>query len=346
LIAFRVRAIKKISQRYSKAYQAVRECKIAVKLNPRRITRAHLRSGQLRGYRVKLKYASRALPILLAACLSLLLATSTELIADSLVVPQTAETVALPPAQAQALRVYLGSRAEIRLLPLEIQRMLLAGAPRGFRADCDAVVNSWGAPAHDTAVLSVRVLGWTSPDELWLAYRCGSHLLDLRTYYSERLALFRPSSPAVRFLALDDRSIGSVSNPVLYHLKFAEALKLMHADAASFLIDANSENPCCPGPTGFAEERLVVIAGKPAEMRQVLSITTLRRLRGLEDSARESGSVYRAHLSFRRDARGLVNAILVYFHENLNGKLGRAGLLRYQWNPSREIFEGRMPRTP
>jgi hypothetical protein len=247
--------------------------------------------------------------------------------------------VVLSSVEAQKLRVYLGRRLKIQLLPLEVQRMLLTGAPRGFREACDAMVNSWGAPAHGTALPSVRALGRTSPDEVWLAYRCGSSLLDLRAYYSERLALFRPASAVIQFFGLDRDSIGSISSPLLYRVKLGEAIKLPHTDAASFLIYAGGEKPGARARAGVTEERLLVIAVRPAEMRQVLSITTMRGHRERDGSAPEIDRVYRARFAFKRDAMGRVIAIPVYFHENLNGRLRRSGMLLYKWNPSSETFE-------
>jgi hypothetical protein len=279
-------------------------------------------------------YPFRPISMIGAVCLPLLLAASTTSVAEAPVIPQTGETVVLSSVEAQKLRVYLGRRLKIQLLPLEVQRMLLTGAPRGFREACDAMVNSWGAPAHGTALPSVRLLGRTSPDEVWLAFRCGSRLRDLRAYYSERLALLTPARALIRFFDLGSESIGKISSPLLYRVKLGEAIKLPRTDAASFLIYADSESPPSRGPPGVTEERFLVIAGKSAEMRQVLSIMTIHRH---HESAIDT--IYRARLGFKRDATGRVTAISVYFHESLNGRLRRAGMLLYKWNPLSETFE-------
>jgi hypothetical protein len=105
--------------------------------------------------------------------------------------------------------------------------MLLRGAPAGWAASCEAKINGWGAAAKGTTRLSVRIVARTSPDEVWLAYRCGSRLLDLRRHYSERLGLFMPAKGTIQYFALDE--MAGIGAGMLSRIKVTEGMRVENA---------------------------------------------------------------------------------------------------------------------
>ena len=113
----------------------------------------------------------------------------------------------------------------------------------------------------------------------------------------------------------------------------------MKTRAASFFVYQDNEEPSAHLPGTFAEERFVAIAGTPGRLRKVLSITTMRQSHYRADSGGDIKYVYRARLSFMRDASGRLSTIASYSHETLNGKLTGSWVEQYKWNPVRRGFD-------
>jgi len=261
---------------------------------------------------------------------------------------QRDETIQLSPKEAHQLALYFRSPVVSPVMPPVVKQILIAAAPPQFKPECNVMVSGWGRVAAGSASVSVRLIG---PGEggIWVAYRCGSRLLDLTQYYDERLAMIEPGT--LRFFALEPGRAGHAHDPILYyHVNFAEQLKLTGASASSFFVFATSEQPGAQDARGDAEDRLLIIAETPAGIRPVLDLTTARWqiVRQIvrkdsdmrKDSARNAHAIsYRAHLGFERDTNGRLVAITDRFEEHPpGGGLPRIGILRYVWDAAAGSF--------
>jgi hypothetical protein len=232
------------------------------------------------------------------------------------------------------------------LMPLTLssEAMLLKAAP-GLTSSCKAIVNGWGALARGRAEVTVRELGRT-PSVLWMAYRCASGDTRLSKYYTERMAALDPAAGVIRFFRLDygdnDRAGSKSAPPVLYHVAFAEALKLRGgADAASFFVYADGDDP----NGGIAEDRLLIIAGGRGSMRPALSLLTMRKRTISANGGAAHLVIYRTRLEYVHDADGRVAAIVAYRRAGSTGfEPARPIATRYVWNPRGGFEPHREPR--
>jgi hypothetical protein len=236
---------------------------------------------------------------------------------------------------AKRLKALFASDKGVGLMP-DAAAMLAKAAP-GLAPSCDAMVNGWGAAARDTGVLTVREIGRT-PGIVWIAYRCASGDQRFSRDYTERIAAFDPASGALRFFSLDadDEKAGGGNSaaPALYHVAFAEALKLRGgADAASFFVYADGDSPGSRVANPIAEDHLLIIAGIGASMRPALSLLTMRKRTARANGGTVHVVTYRARLQYVHDANGSLSAVVAYRRAGVAGhEPARSVAMRYVWD--------------
>lgn len=270
-------------------------------------------------------------------------------------IAQAAEPISF--AQADGLiRLGTGDTQRLKALAaaddvapiMPVSAALLIKAAPGLASSCDALVNGWGMIARETASVTVRELGRT-PGMLWIAYRCSSSDTRLSKYYTERMAALDSAADAIRFFSLDcgdDERARSRPAPVLYHVAFAEAMKLRGgADAASLFVYADDDNPDGDIAQPVAEDRLLIIAGRGASMRPALSLLTMRKRKVSANGGEAHLVIYRARVEYVHDADGSLAAVVLYRRAGSAGfEPARPLAIRYVWTPRGGFKSYREPR--
>ncbi len=249
--------------------------------------------------------------------------------------PQRPLIVKLGNEAAVPARNQFGSPAGFGELPSSLEQILVASLPADFRDACREMIGAWGDNFAHTAEWRVFELH-RQPKQVWLAFRCGSHLPDYGQHYDERLALLRLDAATLEFLP---NGPDADNDSALYHLEFAELPPIKGTEATAFRVTQPGENPCCDGGDKVSEERLVVYTDSPHGIVEALSAVTRREVYSHDDIEGDAETVYHAQVSFERDAQGRVTSAAATFREEVNGKLQRSGTLRYRWNPTAYRFE-------
>jgi hypothetical protein len=253
--------------------------------------------------------------------------------------------IVLSAGDARRLKAWSAS-SDSAEMPLDASGLLLKAMP-GLAQSCDAMIGGWGAPARKTAITTVRELGQT-PGTIWIAYRCASDDPRLRRYYTERMAALDPARGALRFFRLGRGEEAGVKSPApaLYHVAFAEALKLRGGvGAASFFVYTDRDNPGRAIASPIEEDRLLIVAGDGASMRPALSLLTMRKRTIRADGGMVHAVTYRARLEYEHDANGELSAIVAYRRAGSAGSEPRRPVaMRYVWNPRAGFELARQPR--
>jgi len=252
--------------------------------------------------------------------------------------------IVLSASDARRLKAWSAS-GDSAEMPLDASGLLLKAMP-GLAQSCDAMIDGWGAPARETAVTTVRELGQT-PGTIWIAYRCASDDPRLRRYYTERMAALDPARGALRFFRLGGGEEAGVKSPspALYHVAFAEALKLRGGiGAASFFVYADGDTPGGAIASPIQEDRLLIVAGDGVSMRPALSLLTMRKRTIRTDGGVVHAVTYRARLEYEHDGNGQLSAIVAYRRAGSAGsEPKRPVAMRYVWNPRTGFELGRRP---
>lgn len=261
--------------------------------------------------------------------------------------PQIRQTIRLTEGTEAAAREYFSHPSSANELSGDLQDLLVKSLPDNLGGACGALMETWGQEAVGTGYWRVRVLSQQG-QQVWLAFRCGSHLHDLADYYDERLALLRPDAGTLELVPLA-RDADNDSD--LYRLEFDQLFAFGGGTAAAFQVLNDSKNPCCDGGASVTEEKMIAYADSPQGISQILSVVTLHDLYNHDDECGDSETIYKAEVKLERDAHNQVTAATATFSEEVNAIVEkgatsepqrisqRTGALHYRWNPASFRFD-------
>ena len=186
-------------------------------------------------------------------------------------------------------------------------------------------------------------------DQVWLAFRCGSHAPEYEKDYDERPALLRLDTGKLEFFPLGE---DAENDSTLYHLEFSEFLPLEGVQGVAFKVTEPAGNPCCAGPDSRSGESWRVFADSPHGVAELLSVVTARDDSSHSDEPEvDTETAYRAQITLARDAQNRVREVAATFRDevkditwegakaNPHTVSERSGTLRYRWNPASLLFE-------
>ncbi|MGH7948011.1 MAG: hypothetical protein ACREQF_02155 [Candidatus Binataceae bacterium] len=261
-----------------------------------------------------------------AALASLLCAGSAE---ARLNLSQNKESFKLSTPGAGAFREYLATEpGPNHLIPSDVTRALTSDLPARLRDSCAEAVDGWRTGAGPTAGITLRLLT-RDAGGVWLALRCSSSRRDIAQYYDERLLFVRPDTATGELMPFD---LDAENDSTLYHIEFQEELLSIAGPAAAFRVSSSNDNPCCDGPTRFSEEKLLILAGTGASVKQLFTTKLRQDQDNHDDIDGDSHVIYVATVTFERDDRKQLETIDVKFNEEENGKARRSGIDRYGWD--------------
>ncbi len=264
------------------------------------------------------------------------------------------------PADARRLAGYFSPPYKSGPPPSVIGEMLIRNAPAKLRAGCAAAVDSWGAGAHGSSRVTVRILAMVN-GTAWFAYRCASHEARFAGDYTEQLAGFNTARKQIEFLKLstpDDRG------DTLYHVGYSQTVKLHGAEnSAAFQVfavtaklgDGESRTAgASPGQNraeryGASENRFVIVANSAPASKVVLSLVTARHRpdaanRNVAAVGGASGE-YHAALQYEHDLTGHLTAVVVYARGSTAGGQPRFTVTRFAWNRHKSRFAETAPEA-
>ena len=244
---------------------------------------------------------------------------------------QSNEIVAPAAADARQLASYFTPPYKTGPLPAAVEEILLRAASADLRGGCAATVDRFGAGAHGSARLSMRILG-VAGGSAWLSYRCESSAPGFGGLYTERLAVFNSGRRVIQFL---DLRTGDDAADTLYHVGLSATMKMRGAeDSASFEVFAVNPSRDHAGPPRRSENRFVIVANAPTRAGTALSVVTARHRAADADAQRSDAApaagTYHAAIRFDHDLTGHLTAVVVYYRDTA----ARSGMVRYVWTPA------------
>jgi hypothetical protein len=254
---------------------------------------------------------------------------------------QSAAQIVIPAPVASNLAAALSLPAAGLQEPLAetTETALISLLPADFRADCAAMLASWGTLVQNTERWTVRELHRARDAKrltIVLAYRCGSTVASYEQAYDERLAELALAGE-FSFLQLIPIAKECGNCAELYHLEFSQSFPLERGAIEELRLASTTDNPCCGGPELEEKEQMIFLLLPEAKI--LLTIEESSRKVEHDDEAGDQTTSCQADLQYMHDAAGHLLEITAGIRCNVNGAASLARSERFRWNPQTRQME-------